>query len=265
MTIHSLEVIDPERACVHHWKEVPWLAKPQKIEFKPGVNIIFGPNGSGKSTLIKAIAMMKHCDGIGLPVVTKDGIKDFKMGEFGMGKGIADGIILHCGYVSPDLTIGRWGMAGIDGDFGGEQIQQMFAKKTKGRASSGERGLEELVRIAFAKDVKVDYRIERENFLDKKLYDFAVQALQPSDNEGGTGVFLFDEIERSMDFANQALWWKQVRTAAMLQQIQMIFATHSPFALTFNEGDVNFIEPEPGYVERAREAMNNAGLMIRRA
>jgi predicted ATPase len=269
MTIYALEVKDPKRAIVPHWGKVPWLAKADKIEFKPGVNIVFGPNGSGKSTLIQALAMMKHCFGSGLPVVTENSIRDFSGDGFRAEK-LRDGLVLRCDdevcrYASPDLKLARYA-GSIDDDFGFEQIQQMFAQRAAGAASSGEKMIGEIARIAFAQGVEIKHkhRATEKDFTTqrgKKLYKAATKALYSKGRKTmpRQQVLLFDEVERSMDFVNEAMWWDKIEHARKGVTIQVILATHSPFALAMNEDEVNFIETSPGYIEKAREAMADAG------
>ena len=60
--ISAIIVKDPSNTPIKWWNDVEWLKGRKKIEFKPGLNILFGPNGSGKSTVLSAIAQMLMCE-----------------------------------------------------------------------------------------------------------------------------------------------------------------------------------------------------------
>lgn len=59
--IEALEIEDPTRTCIP-WPKVAWLQ--ERVEFSPGLNILFAPNGSGKSTVLTTIACCVVSKGI---------------------------------------------------------------------------------------------------------------------------------------------------------------------------------------------------------
>lgn len=232
--IRSFQMTDPANTCIRWGKGVPWFAGLTKLAFGPGLNIVYGPNGSGKSTLLRAMARLLCCTQGGVQVVTQTALFERK----------GDGCTVdHDGsptlYFDAGLAIGLFG-GQFDDDFFEEGV-----KNTVLHASSGHTTLHRLHRAVQAVTGKgaipeVTWRAFT------RPDDLALFLAGTGPRERPTVIL--DEPERSLDVRQQWALWKGLSTK--VKDVQVIVATHSPFAVHLT--DVTWIETAPDSVLMAR-------------
>lgn len=255
--IHSLIVRNPDNTPVFHWNKVPFLKGVEKIEFKPGMNILFGKNGSGKSTLISALAMLLHCYNSNWPLVNRDSVFNFNK------KYLTDGLLLeHDGAparymgleevsTAPDKSVAK-----VDIQLGTEKATMM---KALHQQSAGQAQITRLTRFLSTQPEKVRTSLTRasigKDFHD--LYDVATESLRNTKKVKGEvkqQVIILDEVDKSLDFARQSKVWNEIDRLLDTGEYQFIIASHSPWAAKYK--NANYIETEPGYLAATRTAIN---------
>ena len=255
--IHSLTIRDPNNTPVSHWNKVPFLKGQEKIEFKPGMNILFGRNGSGKSTLISALAMLLHCYNSNWPLVNRDSVFNFNK------KYLADGLLLeHDGAparymgleeiaTAPDKSVEK-----VDIQLGVEKATML---KALHQQSAGQGQITRLQRFFATQPQKVRASLTRasigKDFHD--LYDVATESLKnvkKTKGEVKQQVIILDEVDKSLDFARQSKVWNEIDRLLETGEYQFIIASHSPWAAKYK--NANYIETEPGYLAATRTALN---------
>lgn len=215
------------------------------VEFKPGLNIIFAPNGTGKSTLLQIMAQFTACEQGGVSTITNSWLNDVS----GFSKNKLDGLkVSHDGqpvmYCNPRNAVGLFGgMAAFDDDFMSEGIAEIQLKESTGYTTMSR--LNKILAVLAGKQ-PLPEKIAQKN---GTLNDYAKKLLEATIPLGSKTVLL-DEPESGLAIQAQSKLWKLVQKAAIEKDIQIIIATHSPFALTCK---ANFIELSPGYVNIAKE------------
>ncbi len=258
--IHQLIIRDPAHTPIPHWPQVAFLRGRQSIEFKPGLNVVIGDNGSGKSTLITALATLLHCRQENWPRVTTESLLAFNRPN-----GLADGLLLeHDGaparYMGTDHDVGLTPDAKFIRATSSVLDTRRLEIKALNRMSSGQATLVQLGRFMRAEPKKVRTSIKERDRLPSEMqvvYDVATESLTNVVKRRGAlkePVVLLDEPDISMDFAKQALVWKQIRQLAE-SYTQVIVASHSPFAV--KAPGAHYIETAPGYLDRAREGLQS--------
>lgn len=258
--IYSLLVDDPKStpAPVAHWSEVPWLKKVGRIDFKPGLNIIFGQNGSGKSTVITALATLLHCRQTNWPVVTKQSCGDFLRSSGRLGNGLT---LEHDGQPCRYL-----GIADMDAIPENRVVKIALSLKEHGKhvgrgyheMSAGQKSVVRLMRFLRHDAKKTGFRLKSSAVTPdfQPIYSAAVEAVKNPKPQRGTPkqqVILLDEVDLSLDFAHQAAVWSQLRQLIAGGQHQVIIASHSPFAV--NVPGAHYIETSEGYLDASRKAL----------
>lgn len=249
--ISELVIEDLNRSCVLHAKDVPFLQSLPRLEFKPGLNILWAANGAGKSTVLKALARMLHCEQGGKSVVTRDSIDavftvphaKFRSGDrsesMAMGlRPVHDGqCVLH---FDPGHAVGLLaGGAAFDWDFGMTGVLNATFHGSSGETTTAR--ISDTLRTLTG-DVaawpKIEWRV------DKKAYSQVEEYLKGTLPLGQPTVLL-DEPDRSLSMKLQAgLWINLARRFA--NNVQVIAASHSPFALRLP--GAHYIELTPGYL-----------------
>lgn len=273
MTIDAIRISDPTTTALKWWSEVPFLKDKEHIPFEPGLNILWGPNGSGKSTALKLIARMLHCHQGGFQKVTATSRREvFENARPPSGARLEyDGLpVMH---FDPGHAVGLvGGMAAFDHDFGDEGIANAMIRESSGQSTARRAnklllallGREEVPPVTWVrgepsiKEVKEEFhewkrsQLERENLETEWLLSTLKGDREPV--EGSRPTFLLDEPERSLDLPLQAGFWNRVPVLVYSRGVQVIVATHSPFAV--NVPGANYIEFKEGYLEECRRAMN---------
>jgi energy-coupling factor transporter ATP-binding protein EcfA2 len=254
--IYELCIDDPKHTPVPHWHKVKFLKGQDRIEFKPGLNIIYGPNGSGKSTLLTGLAILMHCWHSNWPRVSKESIMDFFRPV-----GLCGGMVLeHDG--SPARYLGVE-PPGFPPEKGVEKVALSLKSSTDMRGKStnnmshGQATVSHLIRFLKAKPERVRYSFTRAKATAKwaPIYEVGIESIKNVRKQRGVPkqqVILLDEIDRSLDFAKQAGVWKQLRHLATDHQI--IIASHSPFAVSVP--GAHYIETTPHYLQNSRKALS---------
>lgn len=254
--IARLRIDAPDRAILPWWPKVPWLHGKTEITFTPGINVLFGPNGSGKSTVLLAIARLTLCEQGGFSTVTESSIQPFLERVVLQGTPCRDGLVVETDgqsvrYTDPNKRVGIVG-GGFDDDFFDQGIQEALARESAGQAV-----LRRLTRVLGSPPVPIEDRVGKSvNDVWMAAKAQALANLDPRIPKGPATVLL-DEPDRSMDLPLQDLLYREVLPRAPKRNIQLILATHSPFALLLP--DANWIETEPGYLEKCRPLVARLG------
>lgn len=250
--ISAIIVKDPSNTPIKWWNDVEWLKGRKKIEFKPGLNILFGPNGSGKSTVLSAIAQMLMCEQGGDQVVTGEALRaiwdnlanDYK-GQPKNGLRIDhDGSPVH--YCNPTKAIGLFGGA-FDDDFFLEGVHNSIFKGSEGQTTL--RRIDKA--LAYAMDPgkypmpAVSWKQKPHDAAKLAFVEGLFKAKKGTKVVGPT--ILMDEPTKSLALPYESNFWRKVPVFAARSNIQIIVATHSPFALLVP--GAHFIETKPGYVD----------------
>lgn len=261
--ITELQIIDPLRAPVSWWKDVPAIRELKTISFEPGLNILWARNGVGKSTVLQAISNLFCCNQIGRPYVTKVALEEH------LYRGIKhsttehpDGIVpLHDGQAiltfDPNRTPGLLhGGSVFDYDF----IEEGLVNLKK--VSSGQSTLRQLHQQMGTYVTGETPWPEIVWKMPKTCYDVLqsridfLHALFESKIPLGPKTILMDEPEKCLDLDNADLMWQGIRKWSKTHQI--IVASHSVFALGIEEA--NYIElkgsgEDDSYLELATRAV----------
>lgn len=256
--IRNLKVVDPTQAVCPWWDQVDWLKGLERLEFKPGLNLLFGPNGSGKSTVLQTIAKLLCCFDGDHQLVGQWTTPDLHTGH-GEARKLKLGVkpshdgspVMH---FDPGQTAGLLG-GGFDYDF-----MEAGLRNTMFKGSSGQTTIMRMnaALTAALKDewLPIEWKYggpDRHRALAKFLK--------------GTGkktcpTLLMDEPSRSLDLLTE------IRLFEVLQKIadkgvQVIAATHSVFALLI-EG-AHIIDTKGSYSGMARAEAQLALLKSLRA
>lgn len=233
--------------------KLDFFKQNETIKFEKGLNILFSPNGTGKSSILKMIALSLACEQGGYSVVTNSwrmgittfGEKNTKMGEIE---------VIHDGqatlYGNPRNTVGLTAGA-FDDDFFEEGIQNSISKESTGFTTMQK--LRNIIKILSGESTfpeNIEYKLQKK-YLDKSLLDLLEAKI-----EKGQRTILMDEPESGLAMHVQANLFHLMNKAAKEKDIQLIVATHSPFAFATQ---ANVIELVPGHIELSKRALK--GLM----
>ena len=242
----------------------PVLKKINKIEFKPGINLIFARNGTGKSTILDILSYCLHarqnysshitrksCDDLfeklaNWPILLSDydnpksNIPDLLKIEH-------DGQALH--YFDPEHLVGLQ-HAGREFDFDFDMKVGMKSKV----GSSGEQILMRLENFFNNTETEIKYKQTLEtcrNSWKGEIKEPVISKLLTPSIDPGQITYILDEPTRSLDSYHEAAFWDLIDKS---RDKQIIIVTHSPYALFLK--DVNYIELTPGYIEQCKKWFN---------
>lgn len=242
--IEKIDFEKIEESSVYGYaKKLDFFQKNKEVNFKPGLNILFAPNGTGKSTLLEIMAKFTASEQGGISTITSS----WKQDMMGHNENKMQGIkVFHDGqptmYNNPRKAVGLFGgMAAFDDDFFNEGIMETQLKESTGYTTMVR--LQKVLNVIagegkmpkeFAKKVNVDEKFEQ--FLNASI-------------EKGQQTIILDEPESGLAIHAQSKIFKMIEKAAKERNLQIIIATHSPFALM---SEANFIELHPGYIQKAK-------------
>lgn len=235
-------------------KKLDFFKNNTKVEFQPGLNILFAPNGTGKSTLLKMLAQVTASEQGGVSTLTSS----WKNDVFGFGeKNKLEGInVIHDGqptmYSNPRTAIGLvGGMAGFDDDFFDQGLAEVQNKQSTGLTTLGRMGK---IIQTIAGDMAMPKEFDKRISLDTETIEM-IRAKMPV----GQQTIILDEPESGVGIQIQQKLYDMMEKGAKDNNLQIIVATHSPFALAC---DANFIELQPGYLEMSRLYIQALGSRI---
>ena len=243
--IRRVKITDPERCLLSWWKDIPWLqAQKKEILFKPGLNVLYGPNGSGKSTVLTLIAKMLCCYDGTRQLVGDYTTQDYFDGPYGERK-LKTGVVpVHDGspilHFDPSQTVGLIG-GSFDYDFIHEGAANSMLHESAGNTSAHRMGT--TLAAVFGNEwpePQIKWKVREERFPDlAKMLKGTLKKSKPT--------VLLDEPGRSLDLGRLTTFFHKL---AKVKDVQVILATHSPFALRL-EG-AHYIETEKDYLKLAR-------------
>jgi predicted ATPase len=223
----------------------------KKVEFKPGLNILFGPNGCGKSTILRMVAMTLAAEQGGVSTITSTWLNDIF--DFG-GECKLEGIkVSHDGqplmYGNPRNAVGLFGGgAAFDDDFFSEGLANIQSKASTGLTTMNR--LNRMLAVALGKapfPAKFDERVKGSTRHKNAL------ALLKATIPVGQQTLIFDEPESGLGLPVQGNLFSILHEAAKKNNFQLIVATHSAFALGLP--NCNFIEMSPDYLANSLAAI----------
>lgn len=227
----------------------------QSIEFKQGLNIIFAPNGTGKSTILEILAKFTASEQGGVSTITSTWMQDmFRHGESTM-NGIR---VVHDGqptlYNNPRKAVGLFGgMAAFDDDFLTQGIMETQLKESTGYTTITR--LQKVLEVLAGKEEMPQNFDKKVHNIDEKYNQFLGATI-----EKGQQTMILDEPESGLAIHVQSNIFRMLQKQAKENKIQIIIATHSPFALTCN---ANFIELQPGYIKIAKQEIELLGEILK--
>jgi len=251
--IYSFVIDNPKTLPIPWWSNVKSLKPIKKLEFTPGLNVLWGRNGSGKSTVLKLMARFFHAEQGGVSTVTRHSID-------GMIRGFSDVTYLtgakfdHDGkpvfFVDPGCATGISG-GSFDEDFFGQGIHNTMLKASDGQTTT-HRTMMVLAQIKNTKEIKFTMDRDRVNEVWQDRLD-KISTLLKSTGEPGPVTILLDEPDRSLDFDAAEDVWSFLPKVA--KTCQVIVATHHWMAL--HVAEANYIELSKGYLGKCRKVMKS--------
>lgn len=241
------------------------------VTFKPGLNILFGPNGCGKSTVIETIAvhMMAHKNGE--TAITQDSIMAMMGREASRTlrrKQKATPVAAKVSHDGQPVCFGSSGklMFGADRSFDTDFMDAYGAKDGIVEGASGTHGSRNLAvnqlairtllgqrQIPDAPAIASTMRRDRVNDVWKAMIDVAMDLLEPSIEKGQKTVLL-DEPDAHLSLLMQGRLWRDILGKPdVADRLQVIVASHSPFALAIPHAHVIGMPDE--YVRACREEL----------
>ena len=248
--IHRLEISDLENCVLAYAKHVEFLNGKQSLEFTPGVNILWGRNGSGKSTVLEIMARWLCCFDGDTQLLGKYTLSCLSQWDYQSSASIPkDGVIpIHDGnpvtHFDPSKEVGVQG-GSICSDFGLRGLQNIMSK-----GSSGENALRDLYPTLEGL-VSGKFPELRMNVRPGDPHEtFLREGNVPPQEKTNIPTILLDEPCRSLDLDRVVGFWQRIAEA---KGVQVIVATHSPFAL--HVPGANYIDLSPGYLQCVRDVL----------
>ena len=231
------------------------------FKFTPGLNILIGPNGSGKSTILQSCALSLAAVQGGQSTITETWCHEAFPGHDDPTI-IFPWQIKHTGrpgvFVDPrvDTGLAARGTA-FDNDFLAHGLNNLMF-----RGSTGEKSLAAINSALgmILGDIPVPDGWMISSTLHggiNNLWEKRIEAAKEyfrGDGTGGPITIFMDEPESYLSIPMQVrLWWLLGESASRYDNLQVIVATHSPFALGIEFA--NYVELQTGYLAECRAAI----------
>lgn len=259
--ITKIEIVDNTNTPLSYICDLNGFENGKTFEFKPGVNIIIGKNGSGKSTLLKLIEkytlLDKDCHNkqllSGLFEITnndiKDGVRvygDYKASLFRLchmtemaNSNTAFSSFENFGatYMSMNSSTGEGVLIAL---------QTMFKKmfSTNAKLSFPLTDIEDIA--TDSNDIWKERARAYLEYIKKNTIDFKEKEY----------TILIDEPDRNLDIENI----KEIYCILgnRKKNTQVIAVIHNPLLIyrLSSQKDINFIEMEPGYLEKIKNEVD---------
>jgi predicted ATPase len=269
LMIESVSFKAVAESCLPWASSMAFFTKNPRVDFKPGLNVVFGKNGSGKSTLARLLALSLAAEQGGVSTATQSWMTTVcnrSKPELTLPCEVA-----HDGqpamYLNARATPGLVG-GSFDDDFFSEGLQRTLQK-----GSTGELGLTHLTRIiqvlngkapaegsghplvasGFPSDIvwKVQ-RWGRECAHDQQIA--LLEGLLAPKCAVGPKTIILDEPDSGFSLAWQEGFWSNILATVDPAAFQIIVATHSPFALKLP--NAHYIEMTPGIIAESETALS---------
>lgn len=234
--------------------DVPFFKKLRTLEFKPGLNILYGPNGSGKSTVLRILGDTMCATQGGVSAITEAAIREtIDLGpsqakaKDRIGLAVAhDGQpVLFC---DPRQTAGLAG-GGFDNDFFAQGVTEVTTRR---RLSHGQATASRLDAVIAVLDGRAKMPDTPRSSMSKKgvndLWGHAIELLakrMAGSEPKGQITVLLDEPEANFSLTWQGRLWELLAQPEVAERLQIIVASHSPFALGL--AHANYIDFLSGY------------------
>lgn len=264
--IRRISIKNPAKSITGRWQNCKGLPQSGEITFTPGLNIVWGENGTGKSTLLREIARQMHCEQGNRQKVTGRSIYEAKDQNSREEDGKRErGIeIDHDGapilFFDPNETVGVVGSA-FDNDFLSEGVALSMLRASAGETTAA-RGTNAYNALFKARPLPpLSWAAGRSEKEYPSLYRFLRGT--PTPDVAPIPTLLLDEGERSLSITSQEAFWMNLCLRAWdksLPPLQVIIATHSPFALCLPQ--VSYIEMTPGYMEQSIKVFGHSFLLM---
>lgn len=241
--------------------ELAFFKKKRKVDFKPGLNILFGPNGCGKSTVLNILGTTMCAVQGGLSSVTEDVVHktvDMAIGlrRAGQAAPMLDKIglkVVHDGqgvlYVDPRKATGLTG-GHFDNDFMAAGVRELTEMRTLSHGQASYSRTNAAVGVLLGKLLppgEVRQVVKKANV--NSVWVRALEVLETrmaASIPTGQFTVLLDEPESNFSLRWQGQLWALLARPDVAQRLQVIVASHSPFALGIPHA--NYIDMgEPNY------------------
>lgn len=237
--------------------EVPFFKGIRKVDFKPGLNVLFGPNGSGKSTLLRMLGDTMVATQGGITAITEASIHDTV--NFNIGKRRTEGMkdkiglsVIHDGqpviFCDPRKAVGLDGGA-FDDDFFAEGIAEVTTRRGLSHGQVSQSRMQAALAVLAGKarpkpEIIEVMKKDHVNDVWGSAIDLVKARLEPRCEKGQFTVLL-DEPEANFSLQWQAKLWELIASPAVAERCQVIVASHSPFVLGIKHA--NYIDMVPNY------------------
>ena len=247
------------------------LWETSKIELTDGINVIFAPNGSGKSVMLKNIAYYAACQEGGWS-------KGFT--PLSIGGNLLDDLKAY--YKNNDykkLLNKKSTLGEIDLEWDGVACYFSLAAQKDTRTNMYEVMNQLSDEISFKDAVRLQMSHLSEGqrsisfitqMLEKKVPDLTIPINEQANDSwvaagkilsdyvtglsrDGKPTLILDEPDKSMDFPNQRYFWSEIKN--LVNNYQLIIASHSYFVTTDLVKDYNIIEIKKDYLQEAKLAL----------
>lgn len=233
----------------------------RKIEFKPGLNILYGPNGCGKSTILKILADTMCAAQCGISMVTQTAVS----GTVDLGQKQQDKIgvrVVHDGqpvmFCDPRTTVGLR-MGSFDDDFFSKGVGEITTQRKKSHGQASASRLESVLAVLTGKAPapgKIGRKFTKAGAND--LWGGAIDVVEARmRGECAAGQFsvLLDEPEANFSLRWQHSLWNLLSQQSVHERVQVIVASHSPFALGIEHA--HYIDMVEGYRQEAEHLLTD--------